>query len=193
MIVLANAIPLIFALVALVATLRWLREEADRVTSPEAGGAKRGVVFGFFGILLLAPIAIALAVDIGKDDTNLVVGIAMGVFISGIVPLVLMIAVCATQVMRHEDEEPVILSSESRRALRIPIIVGMLGGVAVGTLLIWLIARPPFPYDPGQMLPVAPVLAFLAMLWPFRRLKACAARDREAQAAAAAKSSPPPA
>ncbi len=178
----ANAITMIFAVAGLVAWWRWMQDEMVRSDAPQLAAVKRGFVWSIVGLITLLLVAMAPLFLVSENDIMLGFGIGFGILLGGIVPTAIFMYLATTQFVRSEGREPVILGLESRRRLRTPIAASIAGAFVVATLTIWLVARPPVPYDPIWVLMVALALTCLLVVWPLLAIHACANRERAALA-----------
>lgn len=180
----ANAIALGFAVVGLASWWGWVRSEMARGGELQLAAVKRGFFWSVAGLLALVPAAMVPLLLVYERDFTLALGLACGVFFSGVAPVAIFMYLATTQFMRSEGREPVVLGAESRRELRKPIAGGIAGAFVVATLTIWLIARPPLALDPHWVLSGALALTFACIAWPMLAINACANRERAARARA---------
>jgi uncharacterized membrane protein len=177
----ANAVAMAFAVAGFAAWWRWMRSEMARGDALETAGAKKMLVWTFAALLLLVPIAAVPMFIVDERDFMLGVGIGFGILLGGIAPVAVFMYLATTQFVRSEDREPVVLSPESRRQLRVPIAGSIAGAFVVGTATIWLVGR---SADPTWVLVGALAVTVGLTIWPMLAINACANRERAAKATA---------
>lgn len=177
----ATLVALGFALWSLVAAFRWIERATAQSLDPGVHRAKRGFYLAFAGIVVLVAAMFGILYAASPYGHIFAGKLAMGMFLAGLVPLCHWLALAQIRAMGLEGEGPVVLSPESRRKIRLPLIGGNLMGILAAVVLIWFSPRtPPADDDPLYAVWLALGLTFAGAGWPMFVVRRCVERDRAA-------------
>jgi hypothetical protein len=177
----ATLVALGFALSSLIGAFRWIERATAQSPDPGVHRAKRGFYLAFAGIIVLVAATFGILYAASPYGHIFAGNLAMGVFLAGLVPLCHWLALAQIRAMGLAGEGPVILSRESRRKIRPPLIGGTLMGVLAAAVLIWFGPRAaPADDDPLYAVWLAFGLTFAGAGWPMFVVRRCVERDRAA-------------
>lgn len=174
----SNAIALAISIASLIAFSRWLGRQMASTSDPALAPAKRNFVLALVAICALAAIAVVIMLLAIEPDPLAGAMLGMGVFLAGVTPIIYWMILSQVRFMGLEGEGPTKLSDETMRAIRTPMIGGIIIAFAAATLMIWLGGKPE-PVLPHEVLALGAVaLVALSVAWPLLVLRRCIAEER---------------
>lgn len=174
-----------FALSSLIAAFRWIGRATAQSADPGVHRAKLGFFLAFAAILVLLAAMFGILYAARPYGHLFAGNLAVGTFLAGLVAICHWGALAQIRAMGLQGEGPVILSPESRRKIRVPLIGGNLMGVLAALVLIWFGARTSAEIDDtGWVFFLAIGLTFAGIGWPMYVVRRRVEIDRAARTAA---------